>query len=146
MTPPRIFTIEEVNALIPELTALVGAQLTKRRDIEDALRELSEHLEGEVPHDLTPAIADNEVVTTMKRSLAGRLEEYQRGWGRIEELGGVVKDARVGLIDFYGRVDDALVWLCWRLGEKEVMHYHALHESFSDRRELRGSMKIRHLN
>jgi hypothetical protein len=61
-------------------------------------------------------------------------------------MGGVIKDARSGLVDFYGRVDGQLVWLCWKIGEDEVTHYHALNEGFSARKSLKDSIRMRMLN
>ena len=75
-----------------------------------------------------------------------RLEEYHSTWRSIEEMGAVLKDPRAGLLDFYGQVDGKLVWLCWRVGETEITHYHALDEGFSGRREIRTSAKHRLIN
>jgi hypothetical protein len=145
MTGQRVFTLEEVNALVPSLTALVGRQLDRRKEIETRLRSLAE-LTGAVPEDLTPDPNDSTQVVRMKGELAKRVAEYQLGWREVEELGGVLKDARTGLVDFYGRVDDRIVWLCWRYGEQEISHYHALDEGFSGRKALKGSVRIRTLN
>ena len=58
-------------------------------------------------------------------------------------MGAVVKDPRRGLLDFYGRVDGKLVWLCWQYGEDEVSHYHGLEEGFPGRKEIAHSIKQR---
>lgn len=142
---PRVFTLAEINELVPTLASLVGRQLTRRSDIEQRLKKLSEAL-GDVPSDLAVKDDDPVEVRSMKRELAVRVEEYQVGWRDVEELGGVLKDARQGLVDFYGRVDGKLVWLCWRYGESEVTHFHALDEGFTGRKELRDSMRHRLLN
>jgi hypothetical protein len=82
----------------------------------------------------------------MKRELVRRIEEYRAGWREVEQLGAVVKDPRLGLVDFYGQVDGKLVWLCWKYGESEVGFYHALEEGFSGRKPLGVSVKQRLLN
>ncbi len=145
MSPPRVFTLEEVNELVPLLNNLVATQLSRRLEIEGRLKSLSEAL-GSTPSDLVVVEADATDVRTMKRELAGRVEEYQTGWRDIEDLGGVLKDAKTGRVDFYGRVDGKLVWLCWRYGDEEIRHYHALDDGFSARKELRHSAKHRLLN
>jgi hypothetical protein len=38
------------------------------------------------------------------------------------------------------------VWLCWKYGESEVSHYHALDEGYTARKELRTSIRQRLLN
>lgn len=141
----EVFTIEAANALVPTLSALVARQFARRDEIEERLKSLSAVV-GEVPSDLTPSDDEPEEVRTMKRELVLRVNEYQEGWRDVEALGAVVKDARIGLVDFLGEVDGRAVWLCWKYGEPEVGHYHALHEGFSGRRAIRTSLRQRMLN
>lgn len=142
---PQVFTLEAVNAMIPELNTLVGRQLSRRSEIESRLKSLGE-LIGEVPDAIVPDDADAEPVKDLKSELIKRIEEYQEGWREVEQMGAVLKDPRTGLVDFYGRVDGKLVWLCWKYGEVEVSHYHALDEGFSGRKPFRHSIKQRLLN
>jgi hypothetical protein len=60
---------------------------------------------------MVPRIDDPDDVRTLKQEVVDLLERFERGWGEVQELGAVVKDPRTGLVDFYGRVDGALVWL-----------------------------------
>ena len=143
-TPP-IFTLEAVNAMVPELSSLVGRQISRRTEIESRLKALGE-LIGEVPDAIIPDDADAEPVRELKSELIKRIEEYQEGWREVEQMGAVLKDPRTGLVDFYGRVDGKLVWLCWKYGEAEVSHYHALDEGFSGRKPFRHSIRQRLLN
>jgi hypothetical protein len=145
MVIPPIFTLEAVNALIPRLATLVGRQLSRRGEIESRLKSLSTMV-GAVPDEIAPDERDPADVRDLKQDLIHRIEEYQAGWKEVEEMGAVLKDARQGLVDFYGNVDGRLVWLCWKYGENEVSHYHALDEGFSGRKELRQSVRQRHLN
>ena len=143
--PQQVFTIEAVNALVPRLNELVGRQLDRRTYIESRLRELST-ITGEVPEAIVLEGNDTKQVGELKRDLIVRIEEYQAGWREVEDLGAVLKDPRMGLVDFYGNVEGKLVWLCWKYGESEVTHYHALDEGYSGRKELRASIKHRLLN
>lgn len=141
----RVFTLEEVNDLVPKLSAAVKVQLERRSELEGLLIRLGREL-GDVPERIVLDPADPTEVRTLKRDLVRRIEEYRAGWKAIEEMGAVLKDARTGLLDFYGNVDGKLVWLCWRYGEAEVAHYHALEEGFSGRRPIAQSMRYRLLN
>ncbi|MGD0678603.1 MAG: DUF2203 domain-containing protein [Polyangiaceae bacterium] len=143
--PPAVFTLEEVNALVPRLNAHIGAQMSRRTDIEQRLARLSERIGG-VPEAIRLEDTDPPDVHAMKEELLGRVEEYQTAWRQLEELGAVLKDARLGLLDFYGRVDGTLVWLCWKFGEDAVTHYHALDEGFAGRKPIQPMMRNRHLN
>ena len=133
------------HELIPKLNVLVGEQLRRRAAIEARLEALSKVI-GQVPETVSVDPSDPPRIRDMKEELGDRIAEYQRGWKSLESLGGTVKDARVGLVDFYGQIDGKLVWLCWRYGEGEITHYHALDEGFSARREIRSSTKMRLIN
>lgn len=140
-----MFTLEEVNDLVPRLSEAVKRQLERRSEIEALLMQLGREL-GDVPERIVLDPADPTDIRDMKRDLVRRIEEYRAGWKAIEETGAVLKDARMGLLDFYGNVEGRLVWLCWRYGETEVTHYHALEEGFSGRKPIAQSMRYRLLN
>jgi hypothetical protein len=141
----RVFTLEELNELVPELNVAVKRQLERRSEIEALLMRLGREL-GDVPERIVLDPADPADVRDLKRDLVRRIEEYRAGWKAIEGMGAVLKDARIGLLDFYGTVDGRLVWLCWKYGESEVAHYHALEEGFSGRKPIAQSMRFRLLN
>ncbi len=141
----RVFTLEEVNALVPKLSVAVKRQLELRSEIEALLIRLGREL-GDVPDRIVLDPSDPADIRELKRDLVRRIEEYRNGWREIEETGAVLKDARMGLLDFYGTVDGKLVWLCWKYGEPEVSHYHALEEGFAGRKRIGQSMRQRLLN
>jgi len=141
----RVFTLEEVNDLVPQLKVVVKLQLDRRSEIEGLLMKLGREL-GDVPERIVLDPADPSDVRALKRDLVRRIEEYRAGWREVEGMGAVLKDARQGLLDFYGTVEGKLVWLCWKYGESEVAHFHALEEGFSARRPIGQSMKRRLLN
>jgi hypothetical protein len=142
---PRVFTIEEVNALIPRLNELVAQQLSQQSDIERRLAELT-RLTGSVPRSLEPDADDASEAARIKDELRDRIARYQHGWQRVQELGAVVKDPQIGLLDFYGRIEGRLVWLCWRYGENALGYYHELEAGYSGRRPLGRETRDRLLN
>jgi hypothetical protein len=141
----RVFTLEEVNELVPALAVAVKKQLERRSEIEGLLMKLGREL-GDVPERIVLDPADPTDIRDLKRDLVRRIDEYRTGWRVIEGMGAVLKDARMGLLDFYGNVEGKLVWLCWKYGENEVAHYHALEEGFSARKPIAQSMRFRLLN
>jgi hypothetical protein len=142
---PSVFTLEAVNALVPQLQSLVAAQMERRVAIEERLGRLAKVV-GTVPDSIKVEESDTPEVRTLKRELIERVEKYQSVWHEVEAMGAVLKDPRSGLVDFYGQVDGKLVWLCWRYGEKSVTHYHGLDEGFSGRKPIEPTMRQRHLN
>ena len=141
----RVFTLEEVNELLPKLSVAVKRQFERRSAIESLLLQLGREL-GDVPERIVLDPSDPTEVRDLKRDVVRRIEEYRAGWKEIEDMGAVLKDARTGLLDFYGTVDGKLVWLCWKYGEVEVAHYHALEEGYSGRKPIAMSMRYRLLN
>jgi len=144
-TSQRVFTISEVNALIPALSSLVHDQLKEQSEIEHGLAELM-RLTGEPPRSLQPTPTDSAEITRLKRALRSRISRYETGWQRVQKWGGVIKDPQTGLVDFYGRVDGKLVWLCWRYGEDTLGYYHDLTSGFSGRRPLSADVRRKLVN
>jgi len=144
MQTQRVFTISEVNALIPDLSDLVGDQLREQSEIEHGLAELT-RLSGSSPASLEPSSDDAKDVARLKRDLKQRIERYEAGWARVQTMGGVI-NPQTGLVDFYGRVGEKLVWLCWRYGEDSLSHYHDLEAGFSGRRPLTADVRRTLLN
>jgi hypothetical protein len=142
---PRIFTIAEVDALIPQLSALVGRQLLSQSEIERDLAELA-RVAGGLPRSLEPDTADSDAVVQLKCELRARIAEYEAGWSDVQALGAVIKDPRIGLVDFYGRIDGKVVCLCWRYGEECLGYYHELDAGYAGRRPLGAGVRDRLLN
>ena len=142
---PVVYTLEAVNSLVPRLNLIVGEQLLRRSEIETRLKELAEEL-GSVPESLAIGANDPPNARELKTELTARVAEYERGWRALDEIGAVLKDPKIGLVDFYGRVEGKLVWLCWKYGEQSICHYHALDEGFSGRKEIKSDVKSRLLN
>jgi hypothetical protein len=140
MQPGPYLSLEEVNALVPELSRVVGEQLDRRRSIEGMLDDLA-NASGQRRGDVTPRAADVPAVRDAKRSLLAAIERYHQGWKRVESLGGVLKDPQQGLVDFYGKVDGRTVWLCWKYGENQVSPYHSLDEGFASRKRIEDASR-----
>lgn len=64
-------------------------------------------------------------------ALMGRLEKEVQ---KLDELGCVLKDMNIGLIDFPAVRLGARVWLCWKLGEESVSFWHGIREGYAARK------------
>jgi hypothetical protein len=130
----RYFTPDEVEALIPQLTALVE-RLRTAHAVGQTVRE---RLEAEKQR-LT--LAGGAMLDQSKwRADSARLEAATReAQAVIEELGalgGVPKDIGMGLVDFPHLRDGRVVNLCWKHGETHVRWWHGLDEGFAARKPL----------
>ena len=127
----KTYTVEEANAMLPLLRVIL-------RDIVNLANELREQNErlSHMQHGQGLDKAHQEEVQQL-------VEEFECGQDRMREfeeelqkLGVELKDYFTGLIDFRHVRDGREVYLCWRLGEAEVAHWHELNAGFSGRREL----------
>jgi hypothetical protein len=142
---PKIFSIEEVDALIPELSRRVALQLALGAEIESLVKRLARETNGSVDS-LDPEPGETEPARALRADLKNSVIRYEDGWRTVQSMGAVVKDTTMGLLDFYGRLDGRLVWLCWRYGEDKLDHYHELDAGFSGRRSLGATERQRVLN
>jgi hypothetical protein len=135
MKDPREFTLEEANAMVPELHRRVSAQMLLQNEIKEHLQALHEEL-GMLPREISVSEEDPEALRNQKEKLIHLLQQFEEGWNKVQQMGCVVKDPRVGLVDFYSKMHNETVWLCWRFGEEAIEHYHSLQEGFADRKPL----------
>ena len=54
--------------------------------------------------------------------------------GLLDELGVQLRDPEMGLVDFPGDRDGQPVWLCWRLADPAVAHWHETDEGYASRK------------
>ena len=63
-------------------------------------------------------------------------ESISKEIAAVHAHGCLVKDLDRGLVDFHALAGDRLVFLCWKLGEEDVSHWHPLDGGFSSRQQL----------
>jgi hypothetical protein len=60
----------------------------------------------------------------------------ERGIKGISELGIVLKDLDMGLVDFLGTRKGRDVFLCWHYGEDDIAYWHEINDGFAGRQLL----------
>jgi hypothetical protein len=132
----KFFSPEKANALIPRLSPLVEELLKKRRDLAIKLLESDPALRVPPPSSIRSSrLAGLRSPFPVPRF--GELKsEIVRLIHRIESLGCIVKDIDLGLVDFPSTRSGEPIYLCWKVGEARVSHWHALDEGFSERKPL----------
>ncbi|MEX2224412.1 MAG: DUF2203 domain-containing protein [Candidatus Rokuibacteriota bacterium] len=134
----RLFTPDEVNRLIPRLTELIEAAV-ERHGQALALQERLQEDRARV------AASGGERIDSMEwKARAERLDglgiEVRQILQQLLDLGGVVKDLEMGLVDFPGRgpaeLGGQVVNLCWKLGEDAVRFWHGMDEGYAKRKPL----------
>ncbi|MGH7262439.1 MAG: DUF2203 domain-containing protein [Candidatus Rokuibacteriota bacterium] len=130
----KYFTPHEVEALIPDLTEIVGRLM----DTHGELGEIRAALRQEQHRIMLSGggILDQETWRERTRRLEELTRQVQRGIGAVVNLGGVPKDLGMGLVDFPYLVNDQEVNLCWRFGETTIEFWHGLDEGYTGRKPL----------
>jgi hypothetical protein len=68
---------------------------------------------------------------------ASRINGYLQ---ELEAVGCVFKGFDAGLVDFYSLREDRAIFLCWRLGEPRITHWHELDTGFDGRQPIDGAI------
>ncbi len=124
----KYFTTEEADALIPELEKIFEAvaELTAQAEVKAAILR-QRQLAGDDDH------AASAIERSQLQFLASGINERLQ---KIVELGALPKGIDPALVDFPSRIEGREAYLCWKLGEKRVTHYHPVNEGFSTRKSL----------
>jgi hypothetical protein len=129
----KIFTLEEANRVLPtvrEAVVLARAKVEEIVGIQDRLSVLSLIGAGDSQSPEHREFDENqEQLETLVRA-------YNKSIEQLQTIGCVLKDLNHGLVDFYARKGNRLVFLCWRLGEKEIAFWHELKTGFTGRRPV----------
>ena len=123
---PRLFTVEEANGLLPRLRELLEEVAFHR----DAVREKMPRMEP--------------ILKAAARNGGGRIgSEYgvaaynlYLAIERIRELGVLLKDLDMGLLDFPHEREGRVVFLCWHPPEERIGYWHELNAGYRGRRPL----------
>jgi hypothetical protein len=122
----RLFTVEEANALLPTLQEILDDVAIHR----DALREKAPHME--------PILRASTGNGGGKAASEYGLEAYRLYLAveRIRELGVVLKDLDMGLLDFPHEREGRIVFLCWHPPEERVAYWHDLDAGYAGRQPI----------
>ena len=124
-TKMKIFTVQEANALLPEVRIIAGKIQRAHRKLSqfrDEAKEAAEQGGGGMANGVAYASILTELTTQM---------------AELEALGVQLKDFERGLVDFPSLRDGRVVLLCWQLGEgDELEWWHDVDAGFTGRTPL----------
>jgi hypothetical protein len=119
----KVYTPAEANALLPYVAPLL---VELREKFEDAA-----------------AIREKVATAAAGNGWSPTREEWGRTLARVSELMDKLqewsielRDVTTGLVDFPTVMEGREAYLCWRLGEEDVAHWHFPEEGFPGRRPL----------
>lgn len=136
MPGPKVYTLDEVNALVPRLAKTFERVDAIRAELRvlhirvqaleliwgTKLRDEDNPDHGELVHH----------VAEMKR-LEDEVEELTHA---IVHVSGVVKSLDPPLVDFIGVREGRLIHWCWTRGEERIAHWHHTDAGFAGRQPV----------
>ena len=123
-----IYTIDEANALVPRVRAVLLQLAVEQQRLDAAHEEMHRQLDAAEDAEDTAAASRREAeMTEAREGIRGLL-------GLLEADGIQLRDAEMGLVDFPGERDGKPIWLCWRLSDARVAHWHGTNEGYASRR------------
>ena len=131
--PPKLFTLDEANGLLPAIGPLIRRLMGCRQDLREHQQVLEEF---RASASRSGGVMPGQSYAEAKMETARLLAEIREGVQQIESWGCVVKDLDQGLVDFLARRGREQVFLCWRLGEPEIRYWHRLQDGFANRKPL----------
>ena len=120
-----LFSLDEANAMLPQLRPLLRRLQEVQRALAD--RDLMQRLRSAAAGN-GGGVAAREVMATG--------DEFGRITAEIEKMGGVVRDPASGLVDFPAEREGEPVFLCWRVEEDAVGHWHDRDSGYMGRQPL----------
>lgn len=131
---PRFFTVEEANRALPLVRAIAG-DIARQTQTVIELRERLAALHRD-QHRRPSADPYSEELVQFQQELEAEESKLQVYLDELEGLGVVPNGPLEGLCDFPSLRDGREVYLCWKLGEPEVLHWHEKSAGFAGRQPL----------
>jgi hypothetical protein len=119
----RRFTVEEADAMLPDLRAA----LERMREARQVILRSAERVQDSVTGNGGGPEG---------REYADAVELLKSEVERLSAEGLILRDVEGGLVDFPAEREGRVVYLCWRLGEERVGFWHDIETGFPGRRPL----------
>ena len=122
----RLFTVEEANQLIPKLQRLLQRLIRHRQRLAELDPEIQRARDN----------SESNGGSVYGALYLYKLARFSECAQEIETTGVIIKDLTIGPCDFPHMREERVVYLCWKLGEKEVAWWHEVESGFSGRQRL----------
>lgn len=135
----RFFTLAEAREHLPRVRKAMQDAVASKSQFEKAdavLRNLMHRIMimGGIAVDRESAQQIRDTRERSNQRLGAAMEE-------IEEVGCLVKDLDLGLVDFPTLLRGEEVYLCWRVGESDIEFWHGINEGFGGRKPIANAFE-----
>ena len=131
MDETRIFTLDEAERTLPLLRRILTDLRAEYRIWQDAGAEYELLAAGARAErgETDELLAARRAMTESADRISGFLDE-------IAAIGCLFKGFDAGLVDFYTLREDRLVFLCWRVDEDHITHWHDIDTGYAGRQPV----------
>ena len=128
----KLFELDEARRTLPLVSRIVRDIVEKTESMKEVYLAIREGAEGDA------SIERLEELQDLLHDIADERAEFVE---ELTALGIELKDPNIGLVDFPARLDDRVVYLCWKLGEETIDHWHELTSGFSGREPVEDAFE-----
>jgi hypothetical protein len=129
---PRYFTLAEARASLPAVRALLEQAQQLKTRLDELGAGMAQSAASTLGNGHHPGNGDEPHRLELERVLL-QLQDVVR---QTEATGCLVKDVDLGLVDWPHLRDGHEVYLCWHLGEPDIMYWHEISAGFRGRQPL----------
>jgi len=132
--PKKLFTVDEANTMLPLVRAITSDLAILSREVVERRERLAALRANRKPKAANDPYAEE--LTQIEDELAKDTERLHEYVAELRVLGVEPKNGPEGLIDFPAEMDGRIVYLCWKLGEAELLHWHEIDAGYRGRQNL----------
>ena len=129
----RTFTVQQANAALPLIRAIVSDLVHLSKEVLERRQRLAMLFDGRRRDSSDPYRQELAQIEEELDKDSQRLREFV---DELVQLGVEPQSATEGLVDFPSLIDGRRVYLCWKLGENEVLFWHELDAGYQGRQPL----------
>ena len=134
----RFFSYEEAEEMLPQVEKLLRDIQESRKNAQEAEEVLNTaRIKMMMAGGMIP---DHAALARRKIEKDLSVAACEAGLQKFADMGVLVKDLDMGLVDFPCLVDDREVYLCWKIGEPRIGFWHNVEEGFAGRKPVDGKM------
>jgi len=130
----RRFTLAEAQSLIPRVDRLLREAVSLKSQYQEAEQEMQAIMQRVTL--MGGMMVDRDGVIDTRNRRDETRSKLGTAIEQVQEVGCVVKDLDIGLIDFPTLFRDEEVYLCWKLGEPKIGFWHGVDEGFRGRKAI----------
>ncbi|MBI2579063.1 MAG: DUF2203 domain-containing protein [Candidatus Aenigmarchaeota archaeon] len=139
----RVYTIEEASQLVPFLERTFEGIFALNTKIKMVSRDIDNLISIWGNEIFEKSNVDNEYYKEKTKQREQLIREMASEVQKIQDMGCIVKDVDVGLVDFHYDNYGELVFLCWKFGEKEILYWHPMSQGYRNRRSVDELLAMR---